>query len=523
MWRGLSIRLMCLGLICGGMAAASWGAEDSVQPEPTESKLFPEAYGILSNDRLMYPVDVSNWPLKVDARRQLFVDDYLIASAEGLHREWHQPAKLPENPILEGELPYEGTWFVPLVTERDEDTGKFRLWYTVKLHYEGPGGIQMRFPTLYAESDDGIAWRRPKLGILEYEGSTENNFVIHGGRIMGLFKDPAAVRPEERYTALVLLEPEYVEREGYYLYTSPDGLHWTGDRSRCLIPSLQEYAIPQDGIADTSIFRYDPVLGLYVGDVKFVLPGKMRCRGQCESKDLVHWTRPRFTLYPDDLDEPDSQVYGNISFVYESMWLGMCRIYHDQRTGYKQVEVEMSMSRDGYHWARPRDRHPFIPFGGPDSWEPDYTDPVHNGPLLVNDELWFYYRGTRSSKRENINNPKDYDMRMGLAKLRRDGFASLNAGETPGTVVTRPLTFSGRSLFLNAEAGADGYVKAAVLSRDGENLESFGLDSSVPLVEDSTADQMRWRAVQELPLLEDGHVRLAFQLKNAKLYSFWIQ
>ena len=102
---------------------------------------------------------------------------------------------------------------MPLRVHYDAATGTFRLWYTAKVHYTGPGGVPMRFPTLYAESADGLTWRRPELGILEYEGSTKNNFVIHGGRIAGLFENPDPAYPDGRYTALVLLEPDYVERE----------------------------------------------------------------------------------------------------------------------------------------------------------------------------------------------------------------------------------------------------------------------------------------------------------------------
>ena len=84
-------------------------AEGSPDPLPedwhVDRALFPEAYGILSSDHLMFPVDVSDWPLRIDSRRQLFVDDYLIASMDGLKRKWHEPVKHPGNPVMEGELP----------------------------------------------------------------------------------------------------------------------------------------------------------------------------------------------------------------------------------------------------------------------------------------------------------------------------------------------------------------------------------------------------------------------------------
>ena len=116
-------------------------------------------------------------------------------------------------------------------------------------------------------------------------------------------------------------------------------------------------------------------------------------------------------------------------------------------------------------------------------------------------------------------------MAVGLAKLRRDGFASLNGGDEPGSVVTRPLTFQGKSLFVNVEVADGGYIKSAVLSRTSEPLAGYGLEDSVPLTYDTTQGAMRWQNAKNLKpssTLRD-HYRLKFEIKNAKLYSFWIE
>ncbi|MFH1738846.1 MAG: hypothetical protein ABIH23_07540, partial [bacterium] len=374
-----STGILILLIICHAVEAGA----DTNTGSYVDRECYPEAYGILTSEHLMFPVDMSDWPLNLDNSHQLFVDDYLIASNQNLTREIHQPVKDPRNPLIVADKPWERESIILTFVLRDEATRKFRMWYSTRLYYTEPGGARVRFPTLYAESDDGIVWRKPNLGLLEYEKSKENNFVIHGGRIKGLFENPTPDKPDERFTALVLHEPPgdlasderpYVKREGYYLYKSPDGLRWKGDLEHCIIPALLKYGMPQGGIADTTIFRYDRLLKRYICSAKFVLPhatlGKIRCRGQCESEDLIHWTRPRFTIYPDDRDEPDTQIYGNIAFPYENMWLGLLRVMHTDRTGWKQVEIELSMSRDGMTWTRPAERTPFLPFGDADSWEP---------------------------------------------------------------------------------------------------------------------------------------------------------
>jgi len=487
--------------------------------------LYPRAYGLLPNEKLMFPVDMKDWPVKIDDSHQLFVDDYLVAEMDNVTRELHHPVKHPSNPLVVGDRPWEGAQggeggsICFQIVRRDEATGLFRMWYAGYHRFTMPDGVSVRFPALYAESKDGIHWEKPELGLHEYEGSTENNIVIPAGNLFGLIVEPDDPDPERRYKAVVWHEPEYVPREGYFLYTSPDGIHWARAHEDPLATSLLGYTMPQSGIGDTSIFRWDRLLGKYVCDVKFVLPGKFRCRGMMESDDLFHWTRPRMTIYPDGLDHPDSQIYGHQSFCYESMWLGFLRVMH-MHAGWKQTTCELTASRDGRHWYRAGRREEFIPLGPADAWDADYHDPCWD-PIPVGDELRIYYRSV--NRHPGDENPK-LGHAVGLATLRRDGFASLNAGETPGAVVTRPLAFAGTRLFVNAEVAEGGWVKAGVLSRGGEPVQGYGLDASLPVTEGGTAARIAWREVQRLATLGDGeHVRLAFGMQNAKLYSFWIE
>ena len=74
--------------------------------------------------------------------------------------------------------------------------------------------------TAYAESDDGIHWTKPKLGIIEFNGSSENNLVWDGpAENLAVFRDDNPnCHPAERYKSLA---------RSWYLHglVSPDGLH----------------------------------------------------------------------------------------------------------------------------------------------------------------------------------------------------------------------------------------------------------------------------------------------------------
>ncbi len=506
-----------------GIAAFLWLiAEVSAEGQKTDWSLFPKSYGVLSNERLMHPVDVSHWPLKIDRKRQLFVDDYLVAFRTGLTREVHQPWKHPNNPLILPEKPWEGVHIHLGQVIYDEESSRFRMWYTGGSRYIDSRGIKVRFPCLYAESMDGVHWDKPELGLFEYNGSRQNNIVMPMGGMAGLFLDPDNPDPNQRYRALFWHEPEYEAVEGYYLYHSPDGIKWTRSLPECIVRNAPKWQTnPRDlmaGIGDTSIFRYDPLLEKYVCDAK-LYANELRFRGMMESDDLIHWSRPKVTIYPDSLDEPDSQIYANLSFDYESMWLGFLRVMHTERTGWKQVEVELSASRDGRTWSRVGQREIFIPLGRPESWEPDYTDPSDNGPLLIGDELWFYYRGTRMKERDHT---EEYHMSLGLAKLRRDGFVSLDAGKEPGSLITRPINFPQGRLHLNIEIAKGGSARVAILTREGESIDSYAIEDCIPIKEDSTSVEVVWKNRKSISCPTDKHLRFKFVLEKAKLYSFWI-
>ena len=64
------------------------------------------------------------------------------------------------------------------------------------LYYEGPH-------VAYAVSEDGYRWHRPALGLIEKNGSKENNLVtdVGGDLLKAVFEDPSAP-PEERFKGM---------------------------------------------------------------------------------------------------------------------------------------------------------------------------------------------------------------------------------------------------------------------------------------------------------------------------------
>lgn len=310
---------------------ASYGQAPDPAQWNVDKSLFPQAYGLLANEHLLYPIDQRDWPVKIDNSRQLFLDDYLIASLENVRRTVNPARKHPQNPLIDQDKPWEGPGPVFHTVMRNEKTGKFRMWYNGYHNFKLPSGTIVRWPTCYAESDDGVNWKKPELGLCEYEGSKANNIVILNGGMFGLIDDQRERNPAHRYKAIVWHDwrnPQGAPREGYYLYCSPDGIQWTQTRKQPLALNQNHH---QPGIGDTSLFFWDQRLERYVGYTKILFRNPtMRTSGMMESDDLVHWSRPRMTIFPDALDDADTQIYQHYGFFYESMWIGLMRVMHTE-------------------------------------------------------------------------------------------------------------------------------------------------------------------------------------------------
>ncbi len=108
----------------------------------------------------------------------------------------------------------------------------------------------------------------------------------------------------------------------------------------------------------------------------------------------------------------------------------------------------------------------------------------------------------------------------GLAVLRRDGFASMET-EGEGMLLTRPVIFSGKYLFVNVD-GLQGKLYVEVCREDGKALPGFTRSDCLPISTDSTKFPVKWKEGDSLESLSGKRVRFKFYLGNARLYAFWV-
>ena len=103
-----------------------------------------------------------------------------------------------------------------------------------------------------------------------------------------------------------------------------------------------------------------------------------------------------------------------------------------------------------------------------------------------------------------------------LAVLRRDGFVSMDVGDTGGTLLTQVFRLTGTALTVNVDA-TGGELRAEIVSRDNQVLAA-----SEPVSGDQPRARLRWRKGDESKFT-GRDIRLRFSLRNASLYSYWIE
>lgn len=521
------LRLVTTGAAAWPFTAAAQGA-----PGPPTVLYNGITLGSPWPPRLEYPDEHPVLPaylqdpprrIPIDVGRQLFVDDFLIEETN-LTRTWHQATYHPANPVLRPETEWEMRDDVSQRTGMplnpsamvfsdgvffDPAAGLFKMWYMA-----GYGAY-----TCLAVSNDGVEWRRPKFDIVP--GSNIVSTVYRDSSTVWLDLDAADAQQRFKMSA-------WYDRS-IMLFTSPDGVHWR--------------EIGATGRADDrSTFFRNPFRDVWVFSVRanqYDAVPSGRYRHYWEDADFAaarNWggRTPVAWVKADSHDfvrpgHPGSPELYNLDCVaYESLVLGLFSVWRgESRTREKINEIEVGFSRDGFHWHRAH-RQTFL--GVSDavgSWNWANVQSAGGGCLVVGDQLHFYVSGRQG--RPGTDAPGVCS--TGLATLRRDGFASMDwrhdeAGvrrvprAAAGVLTTRPLTFTGSHLFVNADM-AGGELRVEVLDRTGAVLAPFTRARCEPVARDSTRAVVQW-AGGSLAELAGTPVRFRFTLTRGRLFAFWV-
>lgn len=496
-------------------------------------EVWPPVGSELSRDPLPQPAYLAAPPdvIPIDVGRQLFVDDFLVDSTT-LQRRFHRPEYHPASPILAPDKSWEGkggraragcfsdgVWF-------DPHDNLFKMWYWAASSFEKP----LRFDTCLATSRDGIRWEKPALDVVPGTNVVLRDAEDRYRNSSTVWLDHFDDDPQRRFKMFRVVKRSNFNR--VRLSYSADGVHW-------------QDAGETDDVGDRTTVFYNPFRRVWVYSLRTGTLAVGRCRAYAESVDPLprgRWVAnanygrgKTFWIGADALDSDladlnlrrdpgrtadlvPSQLYNLDCVAYESVLLGLFSIWRGQPVDRPKInEVCVGFSRDGFHWSRP-DRSAFCPVSeARDSWNWGNVQSVGGGCLVVGDKLYFYVGGVRGRATTWHPDPSF----VGLAVLRRDGFASMEAAHSPGTLSTRPVSFTGKHLFVNADA-AQGEVTAEVLDQDRQVLAPYTRDKCQAIRVDKTRVEIRWRDIADLSQIRGKPVRFRFHLRRGALFSFWV-
>ena len=470
-------------------------------------------------------------PVMIGGRLELFVDSALIERLDNVAFKLHPPA--PAEISLVFDQPWEGSGNHYLTVLKDDD--RYRLYYhSVVGRATSASGSDWVSYTCYAESKDGVKWDKPNLGLIEFQGSKNNNIVCRGpfGFADGVLLYPSRnLKPgapaDQRYLSPGGRQRSATGKDGsLFLYASPDGLRWRRLSEQPAITNESVYSPPPNLLdSDKSIFwdeasrRYF----LYMRD-EWLAPGTgehMRGVRRTTSPDLVQWSYPEWIqMHP----SPPEQFYTSgprpyfraphffLSFPMRFLLHRNAPLpdeYKKQRGRGISDTVFMS-SRDGLHWDR-RFLESFIRPGlDPLKWtdRSNHTSQglVPTGPNEMSVYVLEYFRL-----------PKPQVRRFAM---RTDGIASINAPYAGGEFTTKPIVFSGRRLLINAATSAAGGIRVEMLDASGERIDRYARANAVEFFGDSVEQEVRWDQGPDVGPLAGQPVRLRFLMKDADIFSF---
>jgi hypothetical protein len=467
-------------------------------------------------------------PAPIGLRKQLLVDDFLISHRFNVHRDVSPAAKVNDGkPLIEVDKPWEHPYYIQVKSVFREDN-RFRMWYG------GRDGF-----SAYAESDDGFAWRKPNLGLHEFQGSKNNNLI---DLCEACYLDPHETDPAHKYKATFGVPN--TNYGGVTLAHSSDGYRWTryldGPVTYRATDTLNQILWDEDARAYRLFTRTD--FGTGGADTEY--RGAREMTNPDVKANPTNWTTIQSWKF--DREGPTEvrrrQVHTLNVWIYEGVHFALLSVYEWPAAGFPAKvddyqrrqerdiwNLYISTRRPGYsmewdhRWVY--EEKPWIARGEEGSFDKDI---IHASSTVVTwkDQHWIYYSGWPVGHfRVPVDPPDERPGAIGLAILPMDRiiFWEPWVKEGPGWLITKPFKLEGSQLEVNADA-RKGQLAVEVLDGEGRAIPGLTRNESKPLeAADGLRLQVLWGTSAALSSLRSKTIRLKFYLNKAKLYAFQVR
>ena len=493
-------------------------------------------------------------PQVVEQATLFAFDNVSIPFHRNLYLSMHPGRKHPGNPVItrdEGRPDEARAQYLGTVLRHE---GRFRMWYVAadreSFRAFSTQGVMTGWRVAYAESEDGVHWRKPSLGLVEYAGNRDNNLVLVDppelSVIAGLtiLYEPEDPDPSRRFKMMAAAPAERTKTTAVPLY-SGDGLRWRPARETKLIRKREgkwlAWRVPEENLAIPEFLEH---AGLYKWDGMYYVAGQQispwvwlwdgqpsgRVMSIFRSSDFVEWSDTKSLSFVRYGYRSMPTNAGEESHEPASVWnrgnvlLGTYGQFHGvPGSPSHPMDLGLLISNDGIHFREPVPDFVFLPRGEPRSWE--------GGGLLqgqgfenVGDETYIWYGGWDN----DVTRPDTYG-EIGLARWRRDGFGSLSVKnpELPAAFVTSPIQAQGAvTIRLNAEGLSDrAWLRVELLDRGERPLPGYSGSDSAAVYKSGLREPVSWKDKQRIPGLSSGFkIRINFEgeRQDIRLYALYV-
>jgi hypothetical protein len=473
--------------------------------------------------------------INIGNRLEIFIEKYLIADMKGyIELRLHHPVRR-EIAIVHDE-PWEGSGCGYHTVFKDGD--KYRMYYKA-WHIPSKGSQANPVVIAYAESKDGIVWVKPNLGLVEFNGSKQNNIIIdkimdYGCHDFSPFIDTNPKASTE--TCYKAIGANRGTKKDIFGFVSSDGIHWKLVQDQ---PIFLEsgWVFDSQNIAFWSDYEQQ-----YVMYYRRVV-NEVRMVARAVSKDFVHWKKEGLIKFENGEPTKQEQFYVSqirpyfraphiyIGFparyvdrgwtaatrALPSLDLRLLRAKTQQRYGTAVTDALIITSRDGLNFHR---------------WDEEFIRPglrtLHNWAYGDNYIAWHIVE-TESVFDDQPNELSLYatesyftgnSSRLRRYTLRVDGFASMHASHRGGEFTTKPVIFNGSEMKLNFSTSAAGSVRIEIQDQQGNPIKGFNLADCPEIFGDAIDYSVKWNDGRELSAIAGKVVHLRFVLKEADVYAF---
>jgi hypothetical protein len=475
--------------------------------------------GLLTNSRFgaAQPVHVIN----LGSKRELFVDKFLIDKMDGLSLTLHTPRD--EGPVFFFDKTWEGPFCGYATIIKTGDV--FRAYYR-GLSVAGGDESESQV-TCIAESKDGVNWVKPEVGLYNIAGNTRNNVVLAGDPFTNHNFSPfldanPQVNPAQKFKAV-----GGSHKSGLFFYASADGIHWN---------KVQSEAVFKEGVFDSqnvafwseSEQRYVLYFRTWSEGGFKEFKGK-RTVSRTTSKDFIHWEKPvamTFSGAPqEDLYTHQTSPYFRAPHIYLAIGARFmpgrkvvsdeqARILNVNPSYYKDCSDAVLMtSRGGTNYDRTFMESFIRPGIGLKNWVSRSNYPALNVIQTGPDEMSVYVNQDYAQPTAHLHR----------YSLRLDGFASISAPYSGGSVTTKYFEFSGKQLWLNYATSAPGEIQVELQDEKGNPIHGYTLGDAETIIGNETSRSVAWKGTNDVSALAGKVIRMKIQMKDANLYSLWFQ